>query len=73
MKRAFKIPVSWTVVDHIVVYAETLDDAIKIFDDTEGADGKGYSLPAQPEYVDGSFNRTEDIDEIKIYNNMEVD
>lgn len=53
--KTFKIPVMWEVYSHIDIEAETLDEAIKIFDNFEKTEG--YSLPTEPEYIDGSFKR----------------
>ena len=59
-KQVFKIPVSWEVYGSVDIEAESLEEAIEIFDDTEDE----ISLPTNNEYIDGSFKR-EDIDFIK--------
>jgi hypothetical protein len=58
MKQLFKIPVTWELYGVIVVEAESLDEAIEIFDKEE-QDGEGYSLP-EGDYIDGSFKREDD-------------
>lgn len=60
----FKIPVSWEVCSFVHIEAESLEDALNIFDETEDS----IALPVDPEYVDASFRREEDIDTIKAYN-----
>ena len=72
MKKTFKIPVTWEVYDVIKVEAETLDEALQIFDktesDTEEGLEVGYPLPTEPGYVDGSFKRETDEYILKIIN-----
>lgn len=58
MSKIFKIPVSWEVFGIVRVEAETLDEAIKKFDETEQS-GHGYPLP-EGEYIDGSFKREDE-------------
>lgn len=53
--RTFKIPVSWEVSSVIKVEADSLEDAIKKFDEHENEEG--YKLPTDGDYVDGSFER----------------
>lgn len=54
--NTYKIPVTWEVYSHIKIEAESLEKAIEIFDAKENSD-ENYSLPTDPEYVDGSFKR----------------
>lgn len=68
MKKTFKIPVSWQVCGEIEIEAETLEEAIEIFDKNED-EGFGYSLPTDNDYVEGSFER-ESVDFIQEYNSL---
>ena len=68
MKKTFKIPVSWEVYGEIEIEAETLEEAIEIFDKNED-EGFGYSLPLDNDYVSGSFER-ESVDFIQEYNGL---
>lgn len=56
--KTFKIPVSWTVSAEIKIQAETLKEAIKEFDTFE--EEKGYMLPKEFNYIDGSFSRKDE-------------
>lgn len=51
----FKIPVIWEMSGYIKVEADTLDEAIKKFDEKENS-ADDYPLP-EGNYVDGSFQR----------------
>lgn len=51
--KAFKIPVEWSVYDTVEIEAESMEQAIKIFDETMD----DIPLPTEPEYIDGSFQR----------------
>ena len=62
--EVFRIPVTWEVCDWIEVEAETLEQAIEIFDAKENSDDE-YALPTEPEYIDGSFKRETDIEYIR--------
>lgn len=55
-KKTFKIPVSWEVSSIVEIEAESLDEAIKIFDETEDEIG----LPLDTEYINGSFKRADE-------------
>jgi 3-phosphoglycerate kinase len=63
--KTWKIPVTWEVYGTVEIEAETLDEAIKIFDETEDE----ISLPTDSEYVDASFKR-EDEEIIQLNNNI---
>lgn len=63
--KIFKIPVTWEVCDWIEVEAETLEEAIEIFDAKENS-SDDYALPTEPVYIDGSFRREEDIEDIRV-------
>ncbi len=63
----YKIPVSWEVYSTIEIEAQSLDEAIKIFDETEDK----IPLPLYPEYVDGSFKREDE--EICSLNNQKFE
>ena len=62
-KKVWKIPVTWEVYGIVEIEAESLDEAIKIFDETEDE----ISLPLDSEYIDGSFKR-EDYEIIELNN-----
>ena len=61
--KTFKIPVTWGSWGIVEVEAETLDEALNKFDRDEDE----YSLP-EAEYIDGSFEREEDIEIIELNN-----
>lgn len=68
MSKTFKIPVEWSVYATVEIEAETLEEAIKIFDKTEDE----IPLPTDTDYIDGSFQRcsqgTDDIqDDVEYY------
>ena len=65
-KRKFwKIPVTWQLCGTVEVEANTIEEAIEEFYRIENS-GEEFSLPADNEYVDGSFQlSTDDIDELK--------
>jgi hypothetical protein len=54
--KTFKIPVTWEVYGVVEIEAETLDEAIAIFDDTEDQ----VALPTDWDYVDASFRREDE-------------
>ena len=66
MKKYYKIPVSWEMCGFVKIGAESLEEALSIFDREEDM----IELP-NGEYIDGSFRREEDIDVIEIYNRGE--
>ena len=51
--RIFKIPVTWEMYGVVEIEAETLSEAVDIFDDTEDV----IELPLEGYYVDASFRR----------------
>lgn len=53
MKQTFKIPVEWSVYATVEIEADTLEEAVKIFDKTEDE----IPLPTDNDYIDGSFKR----------------
>lgn len=57
-KKVFKIPVIWEMSGYIKVEADTLDEAIKKFDEKEASDDD-YALP-EGNYVDSSFQREDE-------------
>jgi hypothetical protein len=50
-KKMFKIPVSWEVFGEVKIEADSIEDALKIFKDTQDS----LPLPTESTYVDGSF------------------
>lgn len=50
-KKVFKLPVEWAVFGKIEIEAESLEDALRIFCETEDEIG----LPTDNDYIDGSF------------------
>jgi hypothetical protein len=50
-KKTFKIPVSWEVYGEVKIEAESIEDALKIFEETQDS----LPLPLESNYVDGSF------------------
>lgn len=60
-KKIFKLPVEWAVYSTVEVEAETMEEAIKVFHETE----EEISLPTDPDYIDGSFKLSYDDDEIE--------
>lgn len=66
--KKFKIPVFWEMSGFCEVKANTIDEAIKIFDNTEDQ----LPLPISTEYyVDGSFKRENE--EIISLNNESIE
>ena len=61
--KTWNIPVTWEVYGTVKIEAETLEEAIKIFDKRE----EEISLPLDSEYIDGSFKR-EDYEIIELNN-----
>lgn len=57
--RKFKIPVCWEVYSHIEIEANSLEEAIKIFDEKEDSEDD-FPLPTDPVYRDGSFKREDE-------------
>lgn len=64
MKKTFKIPVSYECSGFVKIEAETLEQAIEIFDIIEDE----IPLPLEEEYIDGSFKRSEDEEFIAMCN-----
>ena len=62
--ETFKIPVDWTMYGYIDIEAETLEEAVEIFDNNEHV----YELPDGQYYVNGSFCRDQDIENIRSIN-----
>lgn len=68
MSKIFKIPVEWSVYATVEIEAESLEEAVKIFDETIDE----IPLPTDCDYIDDSFKRcsqeTGDIeDDVKYY------
>ena len=60
-----KLPVTWEVCDFVTIEADSIDEAIEKFKETED----DIPLPTEPDYVDGSFSlSTEDPEIIRFYN-----
>jgi hypothetical protein len=59
------LPVTWEVCGFVKVEARDIESAIAIFNETSD----NIPLPAEHEYVDGSFALTDsDPDFVKLYN-----
>ena len=54
MKKTFKIPVEWTVCDTVEIEAESLEEAVRIFDEISD----DIPLPTEPNYIYGTFQRS---------------
>lgn len=65
--QVFKIPVTWEMYGTVVIEANNLEEAIKIFDETEA----DIDLP-ESSYVEDSFRR-EETDYIKEFQTVLVD
>lgn len=65
--KTFKIPVSWQVYSIIDIEAETLEEAIAKFDEKEESD-EDWPLPTDSEYMDGTFHRENENEEM--YNSL---
>ena len=65
MKQSFKIPVSWEVYGVVRINADSIEEAINIFDETED------EIPLLEDwyYVDGSFERG-DLETCKLQNDI---
>lgn len=55
-KKIFKLPVEWSVFGTIEIEAETLEDDLKIFCETENE----IELPTERDYIEGSFKLSTD-------------
>lgn len=66
--KKFKIPVYWEMYARIEVEANSLEEAIEIFDQKEQS-ADPYGLP-DGYYLDDSFERHRDIDYIIEINNL---
>lgn len=64
--KSYKIPVYWEVFGYISIEANSLEEAIEKYDEEE----EYFDLPDKQYYVDGSFNREEDIEMIKQLNRI---
>lgn len=53
MVKTFKIPVEWSAYATVEIEADSLEEAVAIFDKTE----PDIPLPVHSEYIDGSFRR----------------
>lgn len=59
-----RLPVTWEVSGFVDVEADSIEDAVKIFN----RDSDYIKLPSDSEYVDASFRlSTEDPDKIALY------
>ena len=59
-----RLPVVWEVSAVVTVEADSIEEGIKVFKETE----EDMPLPDDPDYVDGSFKLwTEDEDTIKLF------
>ena len=69
--KTFKIPVEWSVYAIVDIEAETIEDAIKKFHETED----DIPLPTDSEYIDGSFkiscDEDEEVEYTKLINGMD--
>ena len=72
-KKTFEIPVEWAVFATVEIEAESVEEAIKIFNETQDE----IPLPTDNEYIDGSFKMSEqgsdedDIEYVKFINGLE--
>lgn len=64
--KKFKIPVHWEMYDYIEVEANSVEEAIEIFDQREQSADR-YGLP-DGYYLDGSFEREQDTEFIIEFN-----
>lgn len=64
--KTWKIPVTWEAYGIVEIEAESLDEAISIFDKTED----DIDLPIVSHYVDASFKR-EDEEVIQLTNSQQ--
>ena len=61
----YKLPVTWEVYDTIEIEATSLEEAVKIFEETKN----DMELPDDPKYVDDSFQlSTTKVEELKLFN-----
>lgn len=64
--RTFKIPVTWEVYGTVEVQAENAASALERAYQIEL--DEGLPLPTESEYIDGSFEITDDMDLINMIN-----
>jgi len=55
-KKIFKIPVTWEASGTVEIEANSIEEAIQIFDETQDNIG----LPTHSQYVDASFRREDE-------------
>ena len=55
MPEVFKIPVYWEMYGEVDITAESIEEAIQLFDKTV----HDIELPTEQSYLDGSFHREE--------------
>ena len=69
--KTWKIPVTWEVSGFVEIEAKTLEEAIEVAKDDEDI----IPLPAESDYVDGSWRVTEEDLEIirTVYNDNQKD
>ena len=61
----YSIPVVWEMYGRVTVEADSVDAAIEEFNRIEDT-GFGFDLPEDPDYVDGSFQLSDDnLEELK--------
>ena len=70
-KETFYLPVTYEMSGFVEVEAESIEEAIKIFDKMED-EGHGFELPNDSEYTDGSFALSSyDVEYLELVNRLE--
>ena len=54
-KKIWKVPVVWEMFGNVEVEAESLEEAIKMVQRDEDAEGNPFSLPTEDYYIEDSF------------------
>ena len=62
--KEYKVPVAWVMCGFVTVKAESAVEAYEKAVEIE-EHGEGFSLPTDSDYVDGSFEILDDIDQIE--------
>lgn len=54
-KKIWKVPVVWEMFGNVEVEAKSLEEAIKMVQRDEDAEGNPFSLPTEDYYIEDSF------------------
>ena len=61
--KTFKLPVTWECYGMVEIEADTIEDAVMKFEETE----EDIPLPTESDYVEGNFRLSADYDDIEYF------